>query len=396
VPVLVIALGVALAALAVLAVRHHGLRRQMAAAAARLDTTPPDLGRAIDALHRADAALRSERTRLAGALHATRIGIVITDQDGVVVFANQAAAGTLAARHGEAVAEVRIREAIAGAIEQGGAVVGELELYTPVRRVLLLSAVPLDLPGEDGLTSAGAAAFIQDVTDERRVAAMRRDFVANAGHELKTPLGALAVLAETLAAGLDEPDAARRLASRLEGEARRLADLVDDLLDLSQAEGTTAVRTRVGAAALMAAAVEEVTSGAPGARVVVEPAPPGLAVAGDEHQLRTLLVNLVDNGVKYGDPGGAGTVRLRAVAGDSDVTLEVEDDGIGIGDAHADRIFERFYRVDRGRSRSTGGTGLGLSIVRNIAAAHGGEVSVESKLGEGSIFRVRLPRWVEP
>jgi len=393
--VLAIALGAALAALAVLAVRHRRLGQDVAAAAARLDTTPDDLVRSIDGLQQRGYALRAERSRLAGALHAARLGIVITDGGGVVVFANDAAASTLAARHGEAVAEVRIREAIAEAIAEGSAVVGELELYTPVRRVLLLSAVPLDRPGEAGLARSGAAAFIQDVTEERRVAAMRRDFIANAGHELKTPLGALAVLAETLASGTDDPEAAARLASRLEGEARRLADLVDDILDLSQAEASAVTRSRVAVAGLLEDAVAMVTSRVPDARVVLEPTSAGLAVAGDERQLRTLVVNLVDNGIEYGDPDGHGTVRVRALLGEGVVTLEVEDDGIGISEAHADRIFERFYRVDRARGRTTGGTGLGLSIVRNIAAAHGGEVSVESKLGEGSIFRVRLPRWEE-
>ena len=393
---LVIALGVAATALGVVAVRYLRLRRHALAAAERLGTGPSGMVRAIDVLHDAGAALRRERTRLVGALDAARIGIVIADADGVVVFANGAAGRTLEARHGEAVAEVRIREAIAEAIERGEAVAGELDLYTPVRRMLLLSAVPLGAPDEDGLATAGAAAFIQDVSDERRVAAMRRDFIANAGHELKTPLGALAVLAETLAGRPDDPDAVARLATRLEAEALRLADLVDDILDLSRAEGATVVPVRVDVAALLAGAVEVVRSRPPDARVVVEPPPEGLAIAGDERQLRTMLVNLVDNGVKYGDPGGDGTVRVRCVVADGDVIVEVQDDGIGIGEAHVDRVFERFYRVDRARSRDTGGTGLGLSIVRNIAAAHRGEVSVESKLGEGSIFRVRLPRWEDP
>jgi signal transduction histidine kinase len=134
-----------------------------------------------------------------------------------------------------------------------------------------------------------------------------------------------------------------------------------------------------------------------GVEVIVEPAPPDVLVSGDRSQLRSMLTNLADNAVKYSDPaGGDARVWLRANPSTDIVIVEVEDQGIGISESHIDRIFERFYRVDRARSRTTGGTGLGLSIARHVALTHGGDVSVESKLGEGSIFRVELPRWSAP
>jgi two-component system sensor histidine kinase SenX3 len=237
------------------------------------------------------------------------------------------------------------------------------------------------------------------VTEERRVEAMRRDFIANVGHELKTPLGALAVLAETLADHAGDPEIAARLAARLGGEAQRLSKLLEDILDLSQAEA-------LGGAGFQPVSIDDLfddvagaaaeRSGAFGVELHIDTAPPEAIVAGDRRQLRSMLLNLVDNAVKYSDaatiePAPRVWVRCR-LEGDQ-VVLEVEDEGIGIPEGHLDRIFERFYRVDRGRSRATGGTGLGLSIVRNVALNHGGRVAVESQVARGSTFRVFLPIW---
>jgi signal transduction histidine kinase len=228
---------------------------------------------------------------------------------------------------------------------------------------------------------------------------MRRDFIANASHELKTPLGALALLAETLGT-TEDPEVTRRFSGRIIDEAARLSTLLEDLLDLSRAETS---RSRFAATGL-AAVVDDVSAelreraGEYGVELVVDDVPTDAVVTGDHRQLRSLVTNLVDNAVKYSESGNGSPPRvwLRvAVAGD-EVVIEVEDEGIGIPEAHLGRVFERFYRVDRARSRATGGTGLGLSIVRNVAAGHGGRVTVESQVGQGSVFRVLLPLRREP
>ena len=356
-----------------------------------------DLEGALQRLERSTAAAQKERSQLAGAVHAAPVGIVVTDDAGLVVTANPAAARYLGGQRGQASAELRIREAIDKAILGRRAVENEVELYTPVRTILQVIAIPLDF----GVASAGCVAFIDDVSEERRVAAMRRDFIANVGHELKTPLGALAVLAETLASGIEGDPASARLAERLQAESNRLSRLIGDILDLSQAEALAAHDEPVTVVDVVDGAIRDVSDVAASRGVVleVEPVDSALRVAGDVRQLRTMVSNLVENAIKYSfekTEGASPKVVVAAVAQDDQVVIEVVDEGIGIPEAHIERIFERFYRVDRARSRETGGTGLGLSIVRHVARNHHGDVSVESVEGEGSTFRVSLPRWKSP
>jgi PAS domain S-box-containing protein len=393
---------VGLAAAIVLLVRSARLGRAVDDAIDRIGAAPARrfhrasaLGTAIDRLEATTARAQRERARLAGALQSAGIGILATDDAGTVTFANEAATRFMGARHGEAIAEAKIREVIEQAVLGRLSKTRELELYTPRRRVLQLTAVPL----EHGVESLGVVAYVADVTEERRVEAMRRDFIANVGHELKTPLGALAVLAETLADHAGDPEIAGRLATRLGNEAQRLSKLLEDILDLSQAEA-------LGGAGFQPVSVDDLLddvagpaaerADAFGVELHIDTAPPEALVAGDRRQLRSMLLNLVDNAVKYSDAAtieSAPRVWVRCRVDGEEVVLEVEDEGIGIPEGHLDRIFERFYRVDRGRSRATGGTGLGLSIVRNVALNHGGRVAVESQVARGSIFRVFLPLW---
>ena len=352
------------------------------------------LAEALERLEHSTARAQRERAQLAGAVQSAPLGIVITDDAGVILSANPSASRYLGARLGQAVAEVRIREAIERAVLRRAAVEMEIDLYTPMRTVLEVTAIPLDF----GIESAGCVAFVADVSEERRVAAMRRDFIANVGHELKTPLGALSVLAETLAAEVRDDPASARLAERLQAEAIRLSSLVGDILDLSQAEALGAHDEPVAIAEVVRDVVDDLEQVASSKNVAVvsEEIDPSIRVAGDGRQLRTMLANLVDNAIKYSFPaeaGGKATVNVRARERDGAVVIEVADEGIGIPEAHVERIFERFYRVDRARSRDTGGTGLGLSIVRHIARNHHGDIAVESTEGEGSTFRVTLPRW---
>jgi two-component system sensor histidine kinase SenX3 len=220
---------------------------------------------------------------------------------------------------------------------------------------------------------------------------VRRDFVANISHELRTPIGALGLLAETIL-GEDDPDVRGRLAQRMLSETDRVARTIDDLLTLSRIESEELPeREPVPAGLVMAEAVDRIRPAAEhrDIDVVIHDPDDRLAIFGDRRQLVSALYNLLDNAVKYSDPGAA--VEVSATTDGVYVDLHVRDHGIGIPAADVARIFERFYRVDQGRSRQTGGTGLGLAIVRHVATNHDGDVLVESSLGEGSVFTLRLP-----
>ncbi len=221
---------------------------------------------------------------------------------------------------------------------------------------------------------------------------VRRDFVANVSHELKTPIGAMGLLAETFLA-CDDPEVARRLALQLVREADRLARIVDDLLDLSSVEAQEhPTREQARLRVLVDEAVERVQAVALARNIPLHVAPisDDLLVACDPVQVVGAVTNLLDNAVKYSEAGQS--VEVSGEALDGRLVIAVRDHGIGIPSRDLERIFERFYRVDKARSRATGGTGLGLAIVRHVAQAHGGEVTVESIEGEGSTFRLVLPR----
>jgi two-component system sensor histidine kinase SenX3 len=233
--------------------------------------------------------------------------------------------------------------------------------------------------------------FLRDISEARRIESMRRDFVANVSHELKTPIGALGLLAETMAAE-EDAELLRRLADRVLHEAERLERTVEDLLDLSILEAQEAPhRDMVPVALLMAEATERMAGSAEAAGIPIELTEPAddIVVSCDRRQVTSALFNLLDNAVKYSEEGGK--VEFAAEVEGFQVVLSVRDYGIGIPGGDLERIFERFYRVDRTRSRATGGTGLGLSIVRHVAQAHGGEVSVHSEEGAGSTFSLKLP-----
>jgi two-component system sensor histidine kinase SenX3 len=250
----------------------------------------------------------------------------------------------------------------------------------------LIRAQPLSVDG----SPLGAIVFIRDISEARRVESVRRDFVANVSHELKTPIGALALLAETMVAGADE-EVIRQLADRVAREADRLSHIIDDLLDLSLIEAQEAPsRELVPVSVLIGAGVDAVRLSADAADIplVVADPLPDISVLCDRRQVLSALTNLLDNAIKYSEPGSPVELGVTVVAGM--VTITVADHGLGIPTRDLERIFERFYRVDRARSRDTGGTGLGLAIVRHVAQAHGGDVSVESHEGEGSTFRLRL------
>ncbi len=234
-------------------------------------------------------------------------------------------------------------------------------------------------------------AVIEAAQQERRIDAIRRDFVVNVSHELKTPVGAIALLAETL---YDEEDikVRRRLLHRITDEAHRVSETIDDLIDLGRLEEEKQPRhVSVFVYDIVSSGLNHVYAFATQKEVEIQiqEFPAGLSVRGDARQLGRALSNLFDNAVKYSDPGHIVTVGAKQV-GDK-VDIRVQDQGIGIPARDIERIFERFYRVDRARSRATGGTGLGLAIVRHVMTNHNGRVLVESSEGEGSAFTLQLP-----
>ena len=240
-------------------------------------------------------------------------------------------------------------------------------------------------------------ALVEDRTRERRVEAVRRDFVANVSHELKTPVGAIRVLADAVAEASDDPAAVKRFAGRMLVESDRLTQLVQQIIELSRLQGDEPLEAPVAVDVdeVISAAVDTVEVDAHGKGIsVVIGGTKGLHVFGNEDQVAAAVTNLVSNAVAYSDPGSSVSVTARAEGGA--VEISVVDQGIGIPQDELDRIFERFYRVDPARHRSTGGTGLGLSIVKHVAATHGGEVRVWSVEGQGSTFTLTLPQHLSP
>jgi len=248
--------------------------------------------------------------------------------------------------------------------------------------VVVVTAIPLP----DG----GALATVEDISERARLDSVRTDFVANISHELKTPVGALAVLAEALADN-DDPEVMKRLANRMVDEAHRASSTIDDLLELSRIElGGEAVREALDLCLVVAESVSRCRPAAERRNITIEVEElQPTTVLGDSRQLVSALTNLVDNAVKYSDDGTAVSICVRGEG--AMIALSVADHGVGIPARDLDRVFERFYRVDRGRSRETGGTGLGLAIVRHVATNHGGDVQVQSREGEGSTFTLHIP-----
>ena len=369
------------------------LRQDLAAVIAKLAPTvsvapADDLPRVASRLDRAASAALDRlqaAERLSAALTTVLgeipLGVVISDVEGNLLFRNGAADHLLGTRAADALAIRAVSELLAEAAA-GRPGSRPLDLYGPPRRTLALSAVAVD---------AGGAVVVEDLSERRRLDAVRRDFVANVSHELKTPVAALGLLAETLN-GEDDPNVVQRLAARMQDEAFRVARIIEDLLDLSRLEAEeTAGHAPVPLHQVLASAIDQVRPAASLRPVELKVAdiPPSWTVLGERRQLVSALANLLENAVKYSDPGSE--VVVGATTDGSCFELSVRDRGIGIPSRDLDRIFERFYRVDRGRGRDTGGTGLGLSIVRHVASNHGGEVLVESVEGEGSCFTLRLP-----
>jgi len=375
---------------------RRSLQQRLTALSNRLGVEAPDDGGMEPVLSHlekvaGDAAeavteASSDAIRLRRALDTLTQGVIVCDEDGEVAFRNARAVALMNNRHGDALAAQAVTELLENAWQEGSAE-RTLDLYGPPRQTLAVRTRLID----DGRRPLGVIAIIEDVSERRRLEEIRRDFVANVSHELKTPIGALGLLAETLTVEPD-PEVAQRLASRIHAEAFRVSRIIDDLLDLSRIESEeTPPREPIYINLVMAEAVERVRSAAEQRRITIEldePDPP-VHVVGDRRQLVSAMHSLLENAVTFSYEDGA--VQVSGTQANGEIRLSVADTGVGIPTRDLERIFERFYRVDHGRSRSTGGTGLGLSIVRHVASNHQGRVEVDSREGEGSTFTLVLP-----
>ena len=322
--------------------------------------------------------------RFMDALDLLPIGIVIVDLKQDRRVRNNAAAAMTGVRY----VDILVDQAV-------DAMIDEIKIAKSGKRILEAVAGTtryFKISGQSMDDQRGIVT-VEDITEKSRIDTVQTDFVANLSHELKTPIGAVAALADSLN-GETQTEVVWRLAERIVTESHRMSRIVDDLLDLSRVEfGGTEEWTDIDLAAVL---VEVVSTNQYAAKRqglgLSLTGSSELLVRGDRSQLVSVFSNLVDNAIKYSEIGGV--VNVNSAVKDDEIVLSVTDHGIGIAERDQKRIFERFYRVDKARSRATGGTGLGLSIVRHIVLEHGGAIDVRSEEGVGSTFTVRLPRVV--
>jgi two-component system sensor histidine kinase SenX3 len=366
--------GIVVGALAAMLVVMLARRRSDAPSGAR--PTPA-------AVAQADLARRS--------LQLMQVGVVVLDADDQVVLSNQAARRMGVVRDNRVThGALRTLSRQVRRAADGGDVRRDTELDLPRGR----GAEPLAVRVRVAQVGFGDHVVLQieDITEAHRVQKVRRDFVANVSHELKTPVGALQLLAEAVLDATDDPEAVTRFAERMTREASRLGTLIQEIIDLSRLQGADPLPEPkpVYVDHIVSEVLDRTRTGAQSQDIaVVSGGESGLVVRGDEAQLITAVANLVDNAINYSPDHTRVAIGTRFR--DGLVEVSVSDQGIGIGESDLDRIFERFYRADPARSRATGGTGLGLAIVKHIATNHGGSVDVWSVEGSGSTFTLRLP-----
>jgi two-component system phosphate regulon sensor histidine kinase PhoR len=383
--------------------------RRMAAGDLEVRTRPSgtdeiaELGRALDAmagnLASTLTALRSERDLLGVILESMQEGVLVLDQDNRMLLVNPALRSTFSLRadaEGRAALELIRNAELQSILERAGkgagAVTGEIEITGPKPRRLLVHAAPL--PPAGGARAQGILAVFVDVSEIRRLEMLRKDFVANVSHELRTPITAVRSAVDTLRLTLErDPAASDRFVDIIDRNAQRLGALVEDLLDLSRIESKE-YRPEVAPVPLRALADQVLSLLRPrieeksfdvGNEIPAELAP----ARADRKALEQVFTNLLDNAIKYCGPGTR--VRLRAQRTGNTLRVEIADSGPGIEPRHLPRLFERFYRVDSGRSRDMGGTGLGLSIVKHLVEAMNGTIGVDSIPGRGATFWFTLP-----
>ncbi len=340
-----------------------------------------------------------ERSKMAGVLSHILSGVIVIDRAGRVVLANEAAERLFGLTEQEMIGrwhwELGHHYGLASIVDEtialGTVQKREVQFHKPQELTLEANVTPIL---QSSGTISGAVVLLHDVSEWRRLERMRSDFVANVSHELRTPITGLKGFAETLLDGaLDDPPTAREFVKIMKEEADRLGRLVEDLLDLSRIE---AKQTRLDLQPVPVLRLFEQVAGAfsgraaeAGVGLEVSEEADGIAAFADKDRLKQVLINLVSNALQFTPSGG--WIRLRAKVQADRVVVAVEDTGVGIPPSDIGRVFERFYRVDKARSRQSGGTGLGLAIVKHIVEAHGGHVGVQSEVGKGSQFFFDIP-----
>ena len=343
----------------------------------------------------------SQRNELETVLASMLEGVIAIDNEERIINMNAAAGGFFDCKPEEcpgrnlqevmrnSALQLFVRQSISNKVPKED----DISLYHNGEKTLHLQSSPLLDANKKHI---GTLVVFNDVTHLRRLEDMRRDFVANVSHEIKTPLTAIKGFVETLRLGdVDKPEEIERFLSIVQKHVDRLSSIVEDLLSLSrieQEDESKAIQIEKGVIRdVLKSAIQICRPKAEEKKIEINhTCEPQLRFSFDSSLLEQALVNLLDNAIKYSEPNS--TIQLKADLNESEVKIIVEDRGIGIAKKHLPRLFERFYRVDKARSRNLGGTGLGLAIVKHIAQAHGGHVSVESTLGEGSVFTIRLPK----
>jgi two-component system phosphate regulon sensor histidine kinase PhoR len=342
-----------------------------------------------------------QRNEFETILSAMREGVLAVDSEERILTFNQAAGSffgiDLSSAKGHAIQEVirnaEVQRFLSGVLTEKGPAEGEIVLHGPENRFLQLSGTLLhDIGGK----KIGALVVLNDITRLRQLENMRREFVANVSHELKTPITSIKGFAETLHAGaVNDKENVQKFLEIVLKQSDLLNAIVDDLLSLSRieqdAERGEIQLTEENLRFILEAATADYELKAREREIkVILNCKQKIVVMANSRLLKQAISNLLDNAIKYSEPGTA--VEVEAVSNSEEVVIRVNDHGSGIAPEHLPRLFERFYRVDKGRSRELGGTGLGLAIVKHIVQAHGGNVTVESTLGKGSIFTLHLPK----
>jgi len=333
--------------------------------------------------------LRNENQQLQAILDKTDDGVMVVDEEGRIQMANLAAVKLFPGGDlpGKTVVEGsqnhELSELVRKVLSTRTRASLQIKLETPKRVPLNVYVTPL---------SDGALVVLHDLTEIMKTDSVRRDFVANVSHELRTPLASIKAMAETVVLrGRKNPEAAEEFGRKIMDEADRLTAISDDLLDLARIEANRPLQMEEFALLeVVQSVVSDLQAKANNKAIEVSvDVPDDLPITADRDAIYQILVNLVDNAIRYTRPGGS--VTISAESDEAGVSIGVADTGIGIPEDELARIFERFYRVDKGRSRESGGTGLGLSIVKHLVEAHGGKIIVESTVGEGSTFTFTVP-----
>lgn len=366
------------------------------AAEEQLYVTSSRVRTAVTSLREFSQRLEESKSLFEGVLETMQEAVLVIDHVELLLFMNSAARSLFDVPRSSGIGQLawqsvrssQLQQIVRKALEQGEAIREEVELPRQ-KRLVELSAVTLPLQN-----GTGCLVVAYDVTELRRLESMRRDFVSNVSHELKTPLTSIQAYSDTLlSGGLEDPDSAHMFVERISEQSQRLSALIQDLLRLAKIESQSqAVQIEPcdsGAITALACQDHRAIAESRGIRLMESLPSSPLRVLADPDGLRTILNNLIGNAIHYTPQGGSVSIRVRQ--DQQRVLFEVQDTGIGIAREHQARVFERFYRVDKSRSRSVGGTGLGLAIVKHLVEVMQGTISLESALGAGSTFRVWLP-----